>query len=98
MKTIYKVLSMNCHQDEEYFFTSKKLAIRFLAKTMRDRENHKPFPDRDGYDIKMENKIWTFFHNKKWEELAPIFALYLYEVPLNSSLKNVKVMDGKQNE
>jgi len=98
MKTIYKVLSMNCHQDEEFFFVNKRLAIRFLVKTMKERENHQPFPDRDGYDIRMENKISSLFRNKKWEELAPIFALYLYKVPLNNSLKNVKVLDGNQNE
>jgi len=44
MKTIYKVLSMDCRQDEEYFFASKKLAIRFLAKIIRERENHKVAP------------------------------------------------------
>ena len=42
MKTIYKVLSMNCHQDEEFFFVNKRLAIRFLVKTMKERENHQP--------------------------------------------------------
>ncbi len=103
MKTIYKVLAMNCYENEEYFFSSKRLAIGFLSKTIKEREARKdqlgrPFPDRDWYDGKMEEKIQALLLKKKWEELAPIFSLYLYKIPLNNSLKNVKVMDGNQNE
>ena len=84
---------MNCRENEEYFFANKALAIGFLSKTIRERENHKPDPDGDLYDRRMEKKIQILFQNKKWEKLAPIFALYLYRVPLNNSLKDVKVMD-----
>ena len=71
---------------KHYYFANKKLALRFLSREIikRNKNQEDGLPDRDFYEDFMERKINRLVKNKKWEKVAPYFALYLYKESLET--------------
>jgi hypothetical protein len=87
-KKAFKVLEMRCSDDfddEEHYFATKQLALRFLADEIERREyggGKDGLPDRDIYDTRKDNRIHSMVINREWEKVAPYFNLYLSEISM----------------
>lgn len=66
-------------EHKHHYFHNKRSALQWLAKEIRRRENLLPDPDRDLYGTNVERKISALYKSRKWEEISPYYAVYLYK-------------------